>query len=130
MSDGKFHTIRVSYRQGNEFANVWLDGMQYQMQRRGGGEVFNVISVIGEDETQMGGKIDFDYARFLNGTTLQTDPITNPLVIGKDGVIKPETSEESRLCQLISLPADDDDIMPAEGDPLSQEQIELIHDWI
>jgi mono/diheme cytochrome c family protein len=37
---------------------------------------------------------------------------------------------ESLLCQLISLPADHDDIMPAKGDPLTKEQIGLIARWI
>jgi hypothetical protein len=44
------------------------------------------------------------------------------VVAGKPG--------ESKLCQLISKPAGDDDIMPAKGDPLTAEQIALIAKWI
>ena len=48
----------------------------------------------------------------------------------QEWVIKPEAPQASRLYQLITLPAGDDDIMPAEGDPLTDEQIHLIRDWI
>ncbi|MBI4556770.1 MAG: DUF1553 domain-containing protein [Candidatus Hydrogenedentes bacterium] len=37
---------------------------------------------------------------------------------------------ESKLCKLISLPADDADRMPGDGDPLTPEQIALIARWI
>jgi uncharacterized membrane protein/mono/diheme cytochrome c family protein len=37
---------------------------------------------------------------------------------------------ESPLFTLVSLPADDLDIMPQKGKPLSKEKIKLIHDWI
>ena len=51
-------------------------------------------------------------------------------VFEKEGLIKPGAPNESLLFKLISLPPDDDDIMPAEGDPLTKDQIQLIHDWI
>lgn len=37
---------------------------------------------------------------------------------------------ESELFLRITLPADDDDIMPNEGDPLTKAQTDLIRDWI
>jgi uncharacterized membrane protein/mono/diheme cytochrome c family protein len=48
----------------------------------------------------------------------------------EDGPVVPGSPDESLLVELISLPAEDLDIMPAKGDPLSDEQIELIRDWI
>ena len=45
-------------------------------------------------------------------------------------VIHPGSAEKSPLYQLLVLPADDLDIMPASGDPLTAEQIELIKRWI
>lgn len=44
--------------------------------------------------------------------------------------IVPGKSAESKLYQLITLPDDDDDFMPAKGDPLTKEQRELIRRWI
>jgi len=38
--------------------------------------------------------------------------------------------EESSLYKLVILPADDPDIMPAKGDPLTEAQAKVIHDWI
>ena len=38
--------------------------------------------------------------------------------------------DESLLYQLINLPEDDDNVMPANGDLLSQDQIALIKNWI
>lgn len=46
------------------------------------------------------------------------------------GVIVPGKAEESEMWLRISLPADDIDIMPPKGDPLTAEQIELIKAWI
>ncbi len=50
---------------------------------------------------------------------------------GSDGeaVIKGKP-DESYIVELITLPAGDPDIMPAKGDPLTKEQIELIKTWI
>ncbi len=45
-------------------------------------------------------------------------------------VIKPGEPAASLLVQRINLPKDDVDVMPAEGDPLSAEQIALIERWI
>ena len=39
-------------------------------------------------------------------------------------------ADASLLVQLIRLPVDDEDRMPAEGDPLSEDQIRIIADWI
>ncbi|HLU50391.1 MAG TPA: c-type cytochrome domain-containing protein [Planctomycetota bacterium] len=44
------------------------------------------------------------------------------IVAGKPG--------ESELFRRISLPEDDDDIMPPSGDPLTKEQIEIVRLWI
>jgi mono/diheme cytochrome c family protein len=50
---------------------------------------------------------------------------------GAEGaVIKPSKPEESELFKRITLPADHDDRMPSEGDPLTKEQIDLIREWI
>jgi mono/diheme cytochrome c family protein len=38
--------------------------------------------------------------------------------------------EESKLYQLVTLPPDDVDIMPAKGDPLTPDQTAIIHAWI
>lgn len=50
---------------------------------------------------------------------------------GKDGkVIEPGHPDKSDLYRRISLPKDDDDIMPPEGDPLPKDKQELIKNWI
>jgi hypothetical protein len=57
----------------------------------------------------------------------------------KDGLLKGSKSgkvvvagqaDDSRLYEVITLPKDDPDHMPAEGDPLPQAQTDLIRDWI
>ena len=45
-------------------------------------------------------------------------------------VIVPGKAEESELYRRIILPAGHDDIMPNEGDPLTQAETDLIRDWI
>lgn len=50
---------------------------------------------------------------------------------GEHGIILvPGKPEESSFYKLVVLPADDPDIMPAKGDPLTKEQAQAIHDWI
>ncbi len=49
---------------------------------------------------------------------------------GDAGLIVPGAPDDSVLVQAISLPADDLDIMPAKGDPLSAEEIDAIRRWI
>ncbi|MDX1382832.1 MAG: c-type cytochrome domain-containing protein [Thermoanaerobaculia bacterium] len=50
---------------------------------------------------------------------------------GKNGkIVVPGEPEKSPMYVRTSLPADDLDIMPAEGDPLTPEQVELIRRWI
>lgn len=44
--------------------------------------------------------------------------------------ITPNKPEESTVIERISLPPDDFLIMPAEGDPLTKEQIELLTAWV
>jgi uncharacterized membrane protein len=39
-------------------------------------------------------------------------------------------AEKSYLYKLVTLPEDDDDIMPAKGDAFTTEQKKLIKDWI
>ena len=39
-------------------------------------------------------------------------------------------AEKSYLYKLVTLPDDDGDIMPAKGDPFTEEQKELIKNWI
>ncbi|MGE4550944.1 MAG: c-type cytochrome domain-containing protein, partial [Opitutales bacterium] len=45
-------------------------------------------------------------------------------------VIVPDHPSESPLYQRITLPADDDDVMPPKGDPLTKAQREIIRKWI
>lgn len=45
-------------------------------------------------------------------------------------VIKSENTDESILFEVITLPPDDDMVMPPKGDPLSAEQIDLFRRWI
>lgn len=50
---------------------------------------------------------------------------------GKDGVvIAPGKADESDLYRRITLPADNDDVMPNKGDKLTKAQTDLIRDWI
>ena len=49
---------------------------------------------------------------------------------GGTPIIEPGNPDDSELFYRIDLPADDPDVMPSEGDPLSKEQIELIRKWI
>ena len=63
--------------------------------------------------------------------SLRLDRVTEIATLVEEGhVIKPHKPEESELFELISLPAGHDDRMPAEGDPLSEKQIEIIEQWI
>ncbi len=59
---------------------------------------------------------------------LRLDSLENALA--KDEVIIPGDPEASELIIRVSLPPDDIDIMPQEGEPLSPEQIELLRRWI
>ena len=47
-----------------------------------------------------------------------------------DPAVVPGDPDSSKLMKLISLPADDIDIMPSKGDLLTPEQIETIRAWI
>ena len=49
---------------------------------------------------------------------------------GKDDPIVPGDAEGSLLIELVSLPADDPDVMPNEGETLTAEQIALLSQWI
>lgn len=50
---------------------------------------------------------------------------------GKNGaILTPGDPAKSTLYSLTLLPAGDDDIMPAKGDPLTQAQTDAIRDWI
>ncbi len=62
---------------------------------------------------------------------LRLDGVAHILHGGDEGkVIVPDHPSESALYQRITLPADDDDVMPPKGEPLSQEQREIIRKWI
>ncbi len=60
--------------------------------------------------------------------------LDNPSMIrmgGKNGpVIDPGKPDDSPLLARTSLPADDPDIMPSKGDPLTKAQLELLRQWI
>jgi hypothetical protein len=50
---------------------------------------------------------------------------------GKNGkIVEPGDPDKSSMYVRTNLPADDFDIMPAEGDPLTPEQVEKIRLWI
>jgi len=50
---------------------------------------------------------------------------------GKDGkVLVPSDPDKSDIYKRVTLPKDSDDVMPAEGDPLSKDQQDLIKRWI
>jgi hypothetical protein len=49
---------------------------------------------------------------------------------GIDYILNPAKPEEGELLARIILPVDDDLFMPKGGDPLAQEQIDLIRKWI
>lgn len=62
---------------------------------------------------------------------LRLDNIAAVLKGSKEGaVVKAGNPNESSLYQRITLPADDDDIMPPKGDPLTKAQTDLIKLWI
>lgn len=62
---------------------------------------------------------------------LRLDTKAHAMKGGEHGVvIVPGKSAESKLYKLITLPEDDDDFMPAKGDPLTKEQREIIRRWI
>jgi YHS domain-containing protein len=48
----------------------------------------------------------------------------------EDDLIVAGKADESEIYTRITLPADDDDVMPAEGDPLTDAQKALFRDWI
>lgn len=47
-----------------------------------------------------------------------------------DWSVVPKEPDESGLLHRITLPADDDDVMPAKGEPLTKEQQQLFRRWI
>lgn len=63
---------------------------------------------------------------------LRLDKKQNAFKGGESGdpAIVPGKSKDSKLFQLITLPEDHDDFMPAKGDPLTQDQRALIGRWI
>ena len=52
------------------------------------------------------------------------------LSIDDGRIIVPDHPSRSPLYQRITLPADDDDVMPPKGDPLTKAQSEIIRKWI
>ena len=62
---------------------------------------------------------------------LRLHTLADALKGGKSGkAIEPGKSSESLVIKRVSLPADDDDIMPNEGDPLTKAQIGALTRWI
>ena len=45
-------------------------------------------------------------------------------------IIEPFKPEVSSLYHVVTLPADDSEIMPPKGDPLTKEQTDTIKRWI
>lgn len=56
--------------------------------------------------------------------------LDTPEHIGKGEVVVAGKSGESSLIERISLPEDDDDLMPPKGDPLNKDQIAALTWWI
>lgn len=62
---------------------------------------------------------------------LRLDTLEAALKGGKDGpALKAGDAAGSPIIQRVSLPKDNDDRMPPEGDPLTAEQVQLLKDWI
>ncbi len=62
---------------------------------------------------------------------LRLDTKEGALKGGKDGaVIEPGNADKSEVYRRITLPADNDDVMPNKGDKLTKAQTDLIRDWI
>src|SRR6185369_10373244 len=62
---------------------------------------------------------------------LRLDSKEAALTGGKDGeVIVPGHADKSEVYRRITLPADNDDVMPNKGDVLTKAQTDLIRDWI
>ncbi len=62
---------------------------------------------------------------------LRMDTLAHFLKGGEFGaIVEPGNLDDSTLFELITLPADDTDFMPAKNDPLPDEQIALIKRWI
>ena len=49
---------------------------------------------------------------------------------GDDPVIVPGDDKSSILMEVVTLPPDDDMIMPPKGDPLTKDQINILRNWI
>ena len=47
-----------------------------------------------------------------------------------DWVIQPGNARASLLYERITLPPEHEDVMPADGDPLTEEQVRLVREWI
>ncbi len=76
----------------------------------------NCVSCHGEKKQKSGLRLDSGLATLAGG---DAGPV---VVIGHP--------ERSKLFELISLPADDEDIMPPKGSPLTAAQIATIQNWI
>lgn len=62
---------------------------------------------------------------------LRLDSLEAALKGGKGGAaVKAGAAADSELFKRVSLPKEDDDRMPSEGDPLTPEQIAILKDWI
>ncbi|MBN8248202.1 MAG: hypothetical protein J0L84_12250 [Verrucomicrobia bacterium] len=62
---------------------------------------------------------------------LRLDTLEAALKGGKDGpALKAGDAAASPIIQRVSLPKDNDDRMPPEGDPLTAEQVQALKDWI
>ncbi len=48
----------------------------------------------------------------------------------EDGVVVPGDPDDSELLRRLGLPTDDDEVMPAKGEPLTAEQQALVRQWI
>jgi len=74
------------------------------------------VSCHGAERQRAGLRLDSAAATMAGGTS-------GPIIVAGH-------PERSRLLQLVSLPADHDDIMPPKGDPLTAEQIAVVRAWI
>ncbi|MEM1248576.1 MAG: c-type cytochrome domain-containing protein [Acidobacteriota bacterium] len=66
-----------------------------------------------------------------NFSNLRLDTLEDILKGGDLGkVLEPGNPDESSLYVRVSLPQDDLDFMPVEGEPLSEDEVETLRQWI
>jgi mono/diheme cytochrome c family protein len=128
--------------------NLRIAGGDIFVQMRGMKALWLIVaglSWVGNREARSADKVDFarDIQPILEKSCLECHGPEKPkgklrldskaaaLQGGQDGVvIVPGDAGQSDLYRRITLPADNDDVMPNKGDKLTKAQTDLIRDWI